>query len=75
MNLQELTDTLILEVYMESKLEGKNVKVCIAFGASTLPRTVTGVVKKIDVIRGCYFLVFEDDSMVNINYIQTIEFI
>ena len=60
-------------------VKGKKVKIGVAFGGITIHGLQTkyyeGIVRTSSALGGEYFIVFEDDSMINAKYIQTIEII
>ena len=66
---------------MIDELKGKKVKIGVAFGGVTsVGRALStkyyeGVIKACASFGGEYFVVFEDNSMINAKYIQTIEII
>ena len=64
---------------MIDELKGKKVKIGVAFGGISPQGIQTkyyeGVIKTCAGFGGEYFVIFEDNSMINTKYIQTIEII
>lgn len=66
---------------MIEKLSGKKVNIGVAFMNNvdlTLPMTTKhfkGIVATCSTLSGENFIVFEDGTMINMKYVQTIEFI
>lgn len=63
---------------MIDELKGKKIKISIAFRQQvTIETTVyhEGIIKNCAGFAGEYFVIFEDNFMINAKYIQTIEII
>ena len=70
---------IVNSVPLLKEIIGKNVKITVAFNGiitgGSIPKDYEGVVSKVGFFADEHFFVLEDGTMINMKYVQTIEFI